>query len=68
MQMVLIIPMTAIQSQIHKGSVMDGIMTMAAQTTKTKSAMLSILEPNSLTEFSFLAMKPSIMSENPPQQ
>ena len=64
----LVMPMVAIHNHTHTGKSTDGRTSMAEQMTKTRSAILSILEPSSLVAFIFLANVPSIISENPHQQ
>jgi len=68
MQVALTTPIAATHIQIQIGSEMTGKTIIAEHTKNNRSEMLSILDPNSLAVFVFLAIGPSIISETPPQQ
>lgn len=68
MPAILITPMAATHNHTHRGKSIDGRTNIAEQTTNTRSAALSILDPSSLSAFTFLAIAPSIISEIPPRQ
>jgi len=61
-------PIAATHIQIQIGKEITGKISIAEQTRNNRSAILSIIDPCSLTAFIFLAMGPSIISDTPPQQ
>ena len=63
--MIFMTAITPIQIKIYAGMVNAGSNLTRHTAKSTESAIVSSLEPNSLTEFVFRAITPSIMSENP---